>query len=262
MNTVFTLARFTVVEAWRSRWVWMMAACLLISFSLAVFVGELALNERLPLVLSMVAPLARLLAVMLVTLLTVSAVVREFSERSIMLMLAAPISRSTWLLGKGLGFVAISVVSAFVCAAPIWLLSPGLASVVWTVSLALELCLVASGSLLLACVLRQVPIAILAMLGLYAMSRVLGVLLLLAERAPLSTVTSNSASTSFFDTPLEIGFFGFLELILPRLDLFTQTQWLLNDLPSKAVNIGLIQALIYGSLLWAAARIDFGSKDV
>lgn len=90
-RVVPSLARFTLLEAWRSRWP---AAVVLLAASVAgvvSFGGAMALTEQREVGLALAAPLARLAAVLVVAAFSVALLARELNDGSIDLVLSAPV---------------------------------------------------------------------------------------------------------------------------------------------------------------------------
>lgn len=244
---VRTVARDTVVEAVRGRWLWMSAVAALAIGVIAAFAQALALSAQHDVAIAFAAPLARVAAVLIVALGAIASVSREQSERTLLLALAAPMSRSAWLAGKALGFLAIAALTALILALPVALCLPApMPALAWTASLFLELALVASVSLAIGIVLVQVPPAVCAVAAFYVLARDLHVVLLLAQRA---------------ENYSELGSAGpvvqFIAAIVPRLDLFTRTDWLLGAVPTlSAYAMVGAQALVYFLLAGSVAVLD------
>jgi hypothetical protein len=246
------IARFTILEAWRSRWP---AAAALLAAAVAgvlLFSGALALTERAAVGLSLAAPLARLAAVLVLAAFAVTVLVRELADGSFDLVLAAPLSRLTWLAGRWLGLCGVALGTACAAALPLALQAPPQAVLAWAASLWLELVLVAGVAMLLAISFAQVPAALLGLLAFYAMSRLVGVLMLLAGRAPL-------------EAPAFVGVVGdallaLLGHLLPRLDLFTRTEWLLAEDMTQAAAGGALAALQLA--IWIAIVPAVGWLDL
>jgi ABC-type transport system involved in multi-copper enzyme maturation permease subunit len=252
-RVVRSLARFTVLEAWRSRW---LAAAMLMAGAVGavmLFTGEMALTEQGSVALSLAAPLARLAAVLLVATFAVSVLARELNDGSIELVLSAPVSRLTWVFGRWMGLAGVALGTAVAAALPLALQAPPAALVAWTVSLWLELCLVAGVALLLAISFAQVPAALLSLLAFYAMARLAGVLVLLNSRAPLE---APAVVAQLGDLLL-----GMLAHLLPRLDLFTRTDWLLGGAGAPAgLGLGAVQLALWLVLVPAVAWLDFAKR--
>lgn len=249
------IARFTLLEAWRSRWP---AAAALLAATVAgvlLFSGAIALTERAAVGLSLAAPLARLAAVLVLAAFAVTALTRELGDGSIDLVLAAPLSRLTWLAGRWLGLCGVALGTACAAALPLALQAPPEALLAWTVSLWLELTLVAGVAMLLSISFAQVPAALLGLLAFYAMSRLVGVLMLIAGRAPLEAPA--------FVGVLGDGLLAVLGHLLPRLDLFTRTDWLLADGAGAAAAGGALAALqvaIWIALVPAVGWLDLRER--
>ena len=253
-QAILALARTTWLEALRSRWTASLVICIVLILATATFIGAWALVEREQVTLAIIAPLTRLLAFLITSLVTVSIVVREFSDRSIMLTLSAPLSRAAWVFGKGLGCALIALATASALSLPIILLAPASAALLWTVSLGLELVVLACAAVLIACVLRQIPAAVLALTVFYILSRLIGVLMLIAERAPYES-SAQASQLSFF-------FLKTLGALLPRLDLYTQSAWLFEAAPASVLWPLLTQSLLYCIVLWLVACLDFSSAEL
>jgi hypothetical protein len=242
-----TVMQDTLREAVRGRWIWMSVLGALCVAAVAVFARSLALTEEHELALSFAAPAARLLAVLIVALSAIVSVSREQADRTLLLALAAPMSRTTWVAGKALGLVLLALVTALILALPVLAFGPPPAAMLaWTCTLALELAVIAAVSLAIGIVLTQVPPAVCAVLAFYLLARDLHVVQLLAQRAqdyselgPAGPVVQAVA------------------LLFPRLDLFARSDWLLGaPLTAPALGIVAAQALVYGLLALTVATLD------
>ncbi len=250
------IAWFTVIEALRGRWALAAFAALGLAAGAMAFAAQMAVIDRATVALAIGAPLLRLACVLLVGVFGVTLVVRELSERTVDLTLAAPVSRGAWLAGKWAGVAAVAMATALLAAVALAPLAEPAALAVWTASLALETALVAALAIVVSVSLAQVPIALLALGAFYALARVIGVLLLLQERAPLEV---HGAVDRAAGAVLQA-----LAHALPRLDLFTRTEWLLAAGVPPMAELGpvLAQAVLYGALLAVVGAIDFGRRDV
>jgi hypothetical protein len=241
-----TIAHDTLLEALRGRWLWLALIAALVVACCALFARALALTETREVGLAIAAPLARLIAVVIVVLTTVASVVRERGERTLLLALAAPVSRASWLLGKAAGFAAIAVLTALILALPVMFLAAPSAAAAWTLSLALELVLVATVTLAIASVLGQIAPAAGAALAFYVLARLLHIVLLLGARAQ-----------DYSDLQALAPLVRVVGAVVPRLDLFTRTDWLLGGPPTaSALGVVAVQATLYVALALAAAVID------
>src|SRR3970040_152465 len=105
-----TLARFVLLEARRGGLPWLAVASIAIGLALAAFLSQVALTESLRLQAAIVAAVLRACAVFLIAAQVAASTLREIQDKTLELMLALPLSRSTQYLGRLAGFA----VSAFV----------------------------------------------------------------------------------------------------------------------------------------------------
>lgn len=249
------VARYTVVDLMRSRWRPMIAAMLAIGVAISLFAGQLALTERDAVVVSLAAPVLRILCVLLVMALVIAALVREIGDRTHLMALAAPIARGGWIAAKLAGFTTISAMTAAASGAVLWLLAPpgaGPAAAAWTVSLAMELAICAAIAMTVALALRQVPVALLAAAGVYVAARLIGVIQRINAHSPAGEGTAAGDAMAL---PL-----GVLGALLPRLDLFARTDWL-TGAPVDGFWAMPLQAALYLVLMATVAAFDYRKRD-
>jgi hypothetical protein len=130
---------------------------------------------------------------------------------------------------------------------------PGVAA--WAASLGLELIVIAGASLLCALTFQQLVASLAAVAAFYTLSRVMGAMLAIGASA-VAPVDSMA-----FDWSNRI--LHGIAILLPRLDLFTRSQWLVDGAAS-AQDMGLVvaQAATTSALLLLAAQIDLTRKSV
>jgi hypothetical protein len=124
---------------------------------------------------------------------------------------------------------------------------------VWAASLALELCLVAAVALLTVLAFGHVALCLGATFAFYVMARLLADLQLIAR----SGMANDSLASRASDALLSV-----MGLALPRLDLFTRTQWLAEGaqaslLAPLAGQVGLYMSLLVAVGLWDLYRREW-----
>jgi ABC-type Na+ efflux pump permease subunit len=242
-----TVMADTVREAVRGRWLWMCGAGTLCVAGIATFARALALTDEHALALSFAAPVARLLAVLIIALSAIVSVSREQSDRTLLLALSAPMSRTLWVAGKALGLFALAAVTAGVLALPVLAFGPPPAAfAAWTMTLALELAVIAAVSLAVAIVLVQVPPAVCAVVAFYVLARDLNVMRSLGQRA--QDFSEPGAASVVVQA---------IALLFPRLDLFARSDWLLG-MPPSGFDLAVVvaQAAVYVLLALTVATLD------
>jgi ABC-type transport system involved in multi-copper enzyme maturation permease subunit len=251
---ILAIARYTALEAIRTRYIWLVVALVAAGMAIAAFTGDLAITETAQSQAAITAAVLRLAAVLLVALFVTSSVQRDFSDKSVELMLSLPLPRSGYYLGKLGGYALVATVTAVPLFCLLIYLTPGSAALAWGVSLVLELVLVCAVSLLFAFTFGQVTAAISATLMFYLLGRSIAAIQLMAH-GPL-------ISHSQFSQQVMSGLVDVLSYLLPDLDQFSPSSWLLYPGDSASLLAPLaIQTLIYVVLISGVALFDLNRKN-
>jgi len=255
LSPVLTIASYTALEAVRTRYAWLVLALVGAGMAIAAFTGDLAITETSQTQAAITASILRIAAVLLVILFVTTSVNREFSDKSVELMLSLPLPRGGYYLGKLGGYALVAALTAVPLFALLVFLAPGSAALTWGLSLLLELVLVCSVSLLFAFAFSQVTAAIAASLLFYLLGRSIAAIQLMAH-GPLAGQghTSQQVMTGLVDM---------LSYLLPDLHRFSQSSWLLY--PGSGFGVLsplLIQTLIYTLLISAVALFDLNRKNL
>src|SRR5258706_16331112 len=114
-HPVWIIARFALLEAWRSGLPWLALGCIVASVGFAAFLAHVALTETRELQAAAAAAMLRIGAAFLIGTYVVTSVAREANDRGLELALAFPISRSAYYAGKlaGFGSAAALLAAAF-----------------------------------------------------------------------------------------------------------------------------------------------------
>lgn len=255
MPPAATLARLVLIEARRGGLPWLAGACIIAGVGLAAFLSQVALTESRELQLAIVAAWLRACAVLLIASHVALRTLREIDDKVLELMLALPLGRSNLYLGRLAGFAACGALLAAAFAAPLVAWAPPGAVVLWGLSLACELALVAATALFFAMTLVQPVPAVAATIGLYLLGRSVAALQGLAGGGSHAGDTLAGSVARF-----AVDAIAFL---LPRLDTATRSEWLLYGMPPASVYAAAIGGLLlYAALLAAAGLFDFARKGV
>jgi len=253
VTAVLTIARFTALEAVRGRLARLVAGFTIMGCVLAVFAGEVAITETQGVRSGLLGAWLRSCAVLTVGACVVSSAVRESHDRGLDLLLSMPMPRAAYLAGKLVGFAGVSLLTAGVCGPAVAWFAPLPQAALWAASLGLELIIVTAASLLCVFTFSQVTWALGTVIGFYVLSRSMAALQLMA-REPLV----DSASTALQLVRVLVDALAF---VLPDLDRFTTSEWLIHGAGTIA-DLGFIamQTVIYVILLCAAASFDLYRK--
>lgn len=241
------IARYTLLEAMRNRLLWLLVAALAAALIAAAFLQEVAITEAARVQASVIAAGMRLFAVFLVAAFVVTAVVREMNDKVLEVLLAKPMARAAWLLGRGMGFITVAAAVAAAASLPLWPLGDPLGVAAWTTSLFLELAIVAAAALFCVLTLNQVVTALAAVLGFYLLARTMAAVQIIAAAAGAAS-WGDRVTGRVVDA---------IATLLPALDRMTQTAWVLDGPGGAAlVTAVMLPACVYVTLLGAAAAFD------
>ncbi|TWI69463.1 hypothetical protein IP91_00531 [Pseudoduganella lurida] len=246
------IAGATLREALRSRLAWLLAALVLGAIGLSGFLQAVVPAEGRSTQAALLGALLRLGAVALVAVFTVTSVVREFQERQADLLVALPLPRATWLLGRLAGFGMLALLPALLAGLLVLLVAPAAQAGLWMVALLGELWIVATFAVFCTLTLQQALPALCATFGFYLLARSVAALQRAGHGGP--------------DDPAQrviSGGVDALALLLPRLDAFARSEWLVYhtggaaDLGFVALQTAITLLLVGGAALFDLYRRAF-----
>lgn len=220
------------------------------------FMGGTAMIEPEQMTLAFSAAAARFILVIGLIVFTCFHLRSAFDTKEVDVLLSRPISRVNLVISYWLGFAVVATVLVMATLAVI--LVVGILDVngfiIWSLSLLAEAWLVVAMSLFAAFTLRSAVGSVLATLGFYVLSRMMGFF-----------IATSHSSLLFSDKTLDEGLRMAIELlaiVVPRMDLFTESNWLLYGIKqSHDAYLFAVQAGIFIPLLLTAAIIDFKRKQ-
>lgn len=182
LHSLQAIFRFTVLEPIRTRvWLFVIAVTGLVA-ALAAFSASLAITESFEYRVVSYASLMRLIAAFIVMLFVASSVIRELEDGTLDLIVSKPISRASWYIGKSLGYLFIVLLFSVLCVLPL-LAFQAAQCFAWWFGLFAELAILALASLAFAITLKSATVAVTASMAFYVLSRVIGALVLMSNRA-------------------------------------------------------------------------------
>lgn len=251
---IATIARNTLLEARRTRLPGLVLSAAVLLGAASFFVQEIAITESVRLQTGFYAATMRLTGVFIIGLYVLSSVTREFNDKVLDVVLALDLPRSHYILGKLAGFLLIGALVAMAVSIPLAFLATPAAALQWGASLALELAIVVALSLFCVITFSQMMPAASFILAFYLLARALTAIRLIGAH-PL--MDANSLSHRFITMMMD----G-LALVMPALDGWTQTAWLVNQ-PAAWTELGVLagQSALYVALLAGATMFDFYRKN-
>lgn len=253
-SQILTISRFTIIESLRNRLLLLSFLIIGISFAMVEFIGDLAITEHRVTQVAILAAFLRISAVVITTLFVVSSTVRELQDKTLEMILAMPIQRASYYLGKLLGYFYIAIIVSVIFAALLLLYADTEQVLIWSISLFFELVLVVALSLVMLFTFNQVPSALTAVFIIYGASRIVTSLLLMSK---YPIIAHDSMAQQFMD-----GIVAGMTWVLPDLHRFTQTAWLAYNSADWATLLPLLgQTVVYLALLSFIALFDFYRKN-
>lgn len=253
-SRIATIARYTLLEALRTRLPALVGATLFALLAASLFIESISVTEGARFQAGFYASGSRLACVFIVAITVLVSVARELNDKGTEVQLALDLPRSHYLLGKLAGFLAIAFLIALATSLPLaWLADPQ-AAAQWMISLGLELSVVATLALFCIITFNQLTPAASFVLGFYLLARSLTAIRLMGAH-PIAG--SDSLSHQVIQFLVEN-----LALVMPALDAWTRTAWLVNEPAAWSSLLQLAgQAALYVALLAAAAMFDFYRKN-
>lgn len=253
MRIIIAIARFTLLEAARSRLSWLVLGTVLVLGLASLLVRELAITESQRIQVSFLASLLRVSNVLVIAAFIIGTLQREFNDKVPALVLALNVARSQFVLGKALGLGFAAVLVAFAYALPLTLLVPVAAWWPWMITLLLESLMIAAVSLFCGFSLRNIAAGLLFTIGFYVLAKSFAAIQLISHASLNAGSATHAYMTGLLDT---------LALLLPRLDQFAQTTWLVDGIESAMLGGLALQTVIFVALVTSAAMFDLYRKNL
>jgi ABC-type transport system involved in multi-copper enzyme maturation permease subunit len=253
-SRIATIARYTLLEARRTRLPVLVLATLGVLATVSFFVESIAVTEGARFQAGVYAASMRLACVLIIGLHVLGSVSREFNDKGLDVLLALDLPRSHYIVGKLAGYLVIAGLIAAIAALPLGGLAGAQAALQWAAALGMELAIVAALALFCIITFNQLVPAACFVTAFYLLARSLTAIQLMSAH-PLSGADNPSQQVMQF---LVEG----LALVMPALDAWTQTAWLVNEPASWTAVMQLAgQSAVYIALLAAAAMFDFHRKN-
>ncbi|HWQ38594.1 MAG TPA: ABC transporter permease [Burkholderiales bacterium] len=253
-DRVFAISRYTLLEAWRNRFLAIVLGLVALLYLASLFVKALAITESNQFQVGFFAASMRLAVVFAIAVYILQGLVREFQDKVVELVLSLDLPRATYVLGKFAGYAVLCAAASALCALPLFALSTDTAApLLWGCSLLLELWLVAAAAVFCMVTFTQLLPAATFVAGFYLLGRSISAIQLMST----STLLGPDWSTKLAGWIADL-----IALVLPRLDAFTQTAWLLDAATAAGVlGSAALQVAIYVPLLLGAAMFDLHRRN-
>ena len=227
---------------------------ILVATGISATLGSTAFIEEKEMTLSFASGSARLILMTGLIIFVCFHIRSAFDTKEIDVILSRPISRSNLVISYFLGFSFVGLLLTIPIIAILGLIGVLNLSgfIAWAASLVLEMGLVVGVALFSAFTLRSAVTSVLGCMGFYVLSRMMAFFVYTAHSGMV-------AEPKFVVLRWAL---QAISTILPRLDFFGKSEWLIYGLKSAAdFQIFAAQALIFVPILLFATMVDFKHKQ-
>ena len=250
------LIKYVLTAARRDRLFLSLLAIMLVGGFISVFLSSSAVVEQAQFSIIYLAGTLRILGLIGLVLFVVFFIRRSFDARDVEYLLTRPISRGAFIFSHSVGFSFLAfLISVSLC------LGLGFISIhigntqgviYWSTGVICEYLLIVNVALFFSMVLSSPVAASLATLGFYILGRLMGQLLYIIHH-PVDTFPGYRVLS---------GAFQMISSLIPRLDLMTQTSWLLYGAGGFKDYIFIpIQAGLFLVLVLIATLVDLRRRQ-
>lgn len=262
---MISIIRYTMITALRDFLFIGLLGLILVAMFISHFLGNTALVEQNQMTLSYMGSITRLILITGLILFVCFHVRRSFDNKEIEVILSKSISRTKFITSYWLAFAILSLIVTI----PVTILICGFAEtnhsglLFWSISLMLEGLMMVAFAMLSALIMNSAVTSALSSLGFYFISRMMGFFVATIYNRP-GQVTLSFDNFTWGNSLnwLSEQILVLCSTLLPRLDLFGKTSWLIYGISDKKeLVIFFLQSIIYIPLLLAVANFDFKRKQ-
>ena len=228
--------------------------CLIVAFVLSVFIGSTAAYETREMSIVYFSGIARIILVYGFAIFNAFFITKMFQTKEIETFLAGPVKRKDLVIALFLANFLLIFGLAFFCAFLTKLIFfdivPFSHAIIWALNVVAEVTLIACAASFFALTISNAMLTILITTIFYITARLMGFIVSAIE------LQFNAKSFMGVVETLIIP----ISVFFPRLDLFSQSTWLIYADAIPNLLIILCQSLVYIPLIVTACIIDFNKK--
>jgi hypothetical protein len=251
------ILKYIILTALRDWFFIALAVGLLGILGIASLLGFAALTEEGTMQLVVFAGSSRLLLVCGITIFICFYVARSFENKEIPFILSKNISREKFVFAYWLGFNMVAQSLLIPILLVVLLFFTGISTfgtLQWFLSMGIELAIIIGFSIAITLIIKSPVFSVLTTFGFYILSRMMGFF--------VDLIYADSDSKVFGAlVNISNAIFRGISSLVPRLDLFAQTSWLIYGGDMKLLLIILIQGIVYIPLLFMLTSHDFKKKQ-
>lgn len=250
---MLTSIRYIFISALRDKLFIGLIAALLFAVLIAKYLGGAAMLEEQQMTLAYAAATSRFICILGLVTFICFHIFQARENHYLEVMLSRPISRTTIIFSYFTGFGCVALLLSAFISLVIALLEPmaWTGYFAWAISLLCESLIVTALAIFAAFILPSAVSAVLASLGLYFLARMMAFFLLTANSNMSKTLEWHALYTFILEA---------ISYIVPRLDMYANSEWLIYGVEPEKWMWFLCQTAIFVPFLLLAASIDFKRK--
>jgi len=250
---MFPTIKYIFLTAFRDRLYQVLFAVILITFFFSRFIGSVSLVEENAATTIFFINSFRLLLVLGISIFTCLHISRLFDNKEMEMLISKPINPFVFVLSLFLGYWLVSIFFVLGAVLLLFIESHNYKGIIiWGVSVFFEIGILTAFALFVSVILKSPIISILASLAFYTTSRMIGFFLYFTER----TYSIKYSTVDY----LTHKFIYFVSAILPRLDNFSKSSWVISNDFSLA-ELAIIQAVIFVPFILFMTVFDLKRKE-
>ena len=247
MNLV--LIKYILKAAIRDRLILSMLIMMMVFAALSIMMGSAAIIEMDFFSAVYISGSLRIISVLGLVLFISFYVRRLFESKEIEFILSKPVSRLSFVISHAAAFSILSLIITIIVAVVIGVFEFNKINenhFFWVFSLFIELIIIANAALFFSMVLNSASSSVMAAVAFYVLSRMIGQLLSIIYSA------QTFAGSEFLGFIMQM-----ISMIIPRLDLMSQTTWLTYGVPEDISFLFIFaHGLLFSALLISASMVD------
>lgn len=250
------LVKYVLTGARRDKLLLTLLFVMIVGSFVSFFLASSAIIDQAQYSIVYLAGSLRIVGLLGLVLFVVFFIRRSFDARDIEYLLTRPVTRSAFILSHSFAFSLLSLLVSATLSVGLLFFVQGMGNIegalYWSTGVICEYILMVNVALFFAMVLTSPVSASLATFGFYVLARIMGQLLYINQN-PLADVPGYSFLSSIFNI---------ISTLFPRLDLMTQTSWLLYGVGDIKEYIFIpVQALLFLVLILTATLVDLRRRQ-
>lgn len=256
----FSLFKYVLKAALRDRLMLAVLAVSVIGICLSIFSGSVAIIEKEQFVLAYMAGGLRIISIFGLSLFTIFFTRRSFDARDIEFLLTRPVSRFSFVLSFATGLLTLAIMTGLLLSVVIGGAAFHAGNLdgilVWCLGVTFEFMIMILVAFFFSMVLSTPVTAGLSTFGFYVLARMMGQLMAISHSAN-SIDEIPGLLMKVLSWSMDV-----VAIVIPRLDLMTQTSWLIyGGVQFSDWVFVAVQGIVFIALILLATFIDLRRRQ-